>query len=320
MLRARVERDAPGAVAKRGARHVHGGIAHADDGHVLADLVGVGAHEVVEAKVHVAARLPGDAERLCAPGTRAHEHGIVSVTEEVLDEQGLADRRIGADLDAEVLESGAKAPYGRARQAKVGDAVAHDAAHLRALFEHGDVASGLAQHERGHNAGWAAADDGDLLAAGSGRLKSHAVEVRVGHIALDGPKLHGRPLASQHAGALALLAMVAHKRARKRERVVGEERSAGLFDATLAKKVNNLRDGRVHGARFLAARSLAAQATLRLFDDMQGHVGPLSPPQFLKADDRGRAPFPCAYPAHPGRRHPSFFRAKHPALWYHCPA
>ena len=272
VLGARVHRHVPRTVAKCRARDVHGGVAHADDRDVLADLVGLGAHEVIEAEVHVAARLPGDAERLGAPGPRADEHGVVAVAEQVVDEQRVADGGVGPDLDAEPLERQPVARDGRAWQAEVWDAVAEHAADLGALFEDGDVDACLGEPEGCHDACRAASDDRGFLTGRRGRFGPHAVEVCVGHVGFDGRELHRCALASEHAAALALHAVVAHQRTDERERVVPEQQRAGLLDAALFEQGDGLGNGGVDRACLLAARPFAAEAALSVFDDVQGHA------------------------------------------------
>ncbi len=144
------EGHAAGAVAEGRAGHVHGGVAHADDRDRLADIAGIGADQVVQAKVDVAAGLALDAQGLGAPGARADEDGLVAVAEEVVDSKGPADGRVGADADALALQHAAVAVDDGLGQAEVGDAVAEDPAHVGPLLEDGDVAAGGGQ-AHGHD-------------------------------------------------------------------------------------------------------------------------------------------------------------------------
>ena len=137
-----------GTMAKGGARHVHGGVAHTDDRHAAPQLEAIGVGEIVDAVVHVPERFAGDAKRVRAPHARAGEHGAVTVLEHVVDRDGLADRRVEAEFHAVRLEVPrleiVEHPLG---QAELRDTVAQHAADLIVVLEDGHVVAALRQDD-----------------------------------------------------------------------------------------------------------------------------------------------------------------------------
>ena len=89
-----------GTVADSSAGAVHGGVAHADDSHVIAQTEGLGVCQIVDAKGHVAKALALDVHGVGLPQTGTDEHALVAVAEQVIDGDGLADGGVGAHLDA----------------------------------------------------------------------------------------------------------------------------------------------------------------------------------------------------------------------------
>ena len=258
-------------LADGGARHVHGGVAGPDDGHALANLGGLGAHEVVQAKEDVAARLPRDAQRLGAPGARAHEDAVVAVAEEVGDGERRPDGGVVPDPDPEGLQDLLVAVEHALGQSVLGDAVAHDAAEAWVLVEDRDGDAHLREPHGCHNAGGPSADDGCALPGGFGLLDAQTLEVRARHVVLDGGEVDGRTLAAAHAVTLALGTVVADERAHGAHRVVLEEHRPGIVHPALAEQLDNQWDGSAHGAALLAEGPLAVEAALCLLDDVQCH-------------------------------------------------
>ena len=89
---------------------------------------------------------------------------------------------------------------------------------------------------------------------------------------LDGGKVHRRALAAQHAVALALVLVVAHKAAHRGEGVVFKQHPARLVEVAVQHQADHLRDGRMDGAALLALRHFAVEAALRLVQHVIGHV------------------------------------------------
>ena len=137
------------AMPEHGARHIHGGVAHADHRDAATQLEAIGIGEIVDAVVHVSERLAGNAQRVRAPHARAGEHGAVAVFEHVVDRDCLADRRVEAEFHAVRLEVSrleiVEHPLG---QAKLGDAVAKHAAYFVVVFEDGHIVAALRQDDR----------------------------------------------------------------------------------------------------------------------------------------------------------------------------
>ena len=140
LVAAGVAGDVACAVADGSAGAVHGGVAHTDDGDVVAQLEGLGVGQIVDAEGHVAQRFALDVHGVGLPEARADKDALVAVPEEVVDGDGLADGGIGADVDALQLEVAVLEVVQHAvGQAVVGDAVPHDAADLVAGIEDGDI-------------------------------------------------------------------------------------------------------------------------------------------------------------------------------------
>ena len=80
-----------GTVADGGAGAVHSGVAHADDGHVIAQTEGLGVCQIVDAESHVAKALALDVHGVGLPQTGTDEHALIAVAEQIVDRDGLAD-------------------------------------------------------------------------------------------------------------------------------------------------------------------------------------------------------------------------------------
>ena len=146
----------------------------------------------------------------------------------------------------------------RARQAELGDTVLQHSADLGALLKHRDGTAQLG-HLNGHgNAGRTGTDHGDLLAARRRGLPLLTVQIRRRDIVLDARKMHRRALAALDARALALARMVAHHGADRAHGIVLEQQLARLFQTTLLKQVDNLRNGRLNRAALNLAERLLA--------------------------------------------------------------
>jgi hypothetical protein len=233
---------------------------------------GLGAHEVIEAKQHVATRLARDAQRLCAPGARADEDRVIAITEEVGDGERGADGGVVPDPDAEGLQNLLVAVEYAFGQAVLGDAVAHDTTEARVLVEDRDGDAHLRKPHGRDDAGGAATDDGRTLAGGLGLLKACTLEIGARYVVLDCREVDGRTLAAAHAVALALGTVVADERADGAHGVVLEEHRARLVHPALAEQLDYQRNSRADRATLLAEGPLAVKAALCLFDDVKCHV------------------------------------------------
>jgi hypothetical protein len=145
------------------------------------------------------------------------------------------------------------------------------------VVEEGHVVAGARELNGGGDAGRARADDGGLLAVLRGGLDLHAVEVRIGHKALDVVEGDRAALAPQHAVAGALGLVVADHGAHRGHGVVLKEHPAGLHQPVFAEGEDCLRDGGMDRAAFLAHGFFALQAPVCFFYNMNGHKDPPLP-------------------------------------------
>ena len=270
-----------GTVPDGGAGAVHGGVAHADHGDVVAEAERLGVGEVVDAERYVAQRLTLDVHGVGLPQARADEDALVTVAEEVVNGDGLADGGVGAEVDAlEVEVVILEIVQHTVGQTVVGDAVPHHAADLIAGVEDGDVIPPACQQHRDGQAGRARADDGGLHAVLGGRAGHHLVSVGGGDIVLDDREVDGvvagHPVAD--AVALALVLVVAHQRADRGQGVVFKEHPARIVQLVCLEQTDDLRDVGVDGAALLTHRLFAAEAAVRFVQNVKCHaVPPLAP-------------------------------------------
>ena len=179
LLRARVHGHVAGTAAKCRARDVDRGVSHADDCDRLAQLEGRRVREVVDREVHVGERLATHAEGSRAPNASAHEDTLVTVTEEVANLEGAADRRVCAEHDAHVRHALRVAIEDGAREAKLRDAVAHDPADALLRVENRDAVALMSELHGNRDARWSGSDDGNRATVGRLALDLHALEVEV---------------------------------------------------------------------------------------------------------------------------------------------
>ena len=272
LLRQREAGHLAHALAHRRARHIHGGVARADDVDALAQAIAVRVVEIVDAEVHVAQRLALDVQGVGLPHARAQEDGLVAVAEQILDGDRAADGRVRAHLDVlehevmilEVVQHGLG-------QAEGWDAVAQHAADLVLALEDGDLIALAREDDRDGQPCRAGADDRHADAVALGRALDHLVGIGAGDVVLDGGEVHRRALAAQHAVPLALVLVIAHQRADGGQRIVFKERPPGLVELSVEHHADHLGNRRVDRAALLALGHLAVEAALRLLEHMYGH-------------------------------------------------
>ena len=263
-----------GTVADGGAGAVHSGVAHADDGHVIAQTEGLGVCQIVDAESHVAKALALDVHGVGLPQTGADEHALIAVAEQIVDGDGLADGGVGAHLDAlqfqmtilEIVQH-------TVRQAVVGDAVTHHAADLIPGVKDGHIVAPACQQHRDGQACRAGAHHSGLHAVFRGRACGHLVGVGGGDIVLDDGKVHrvvaGHPVAD--AVTLALLFAVAHQTAYSGQGVVFKQHPARSVHLVCLEQTDDLRDIGVDGAALLTHRLFAAEAAVGFVQNMKCH-------------------------------------------------
>ena len=271
-LAAAVDGHVLAAHAHGRARDVHRGVARADDGHAVAELVDLGVLQVVDGVGDIAEALAFDMEAARLPGAGADEDRVEAIGEEVVEVERLADRRVRADLDAERLQLRLIALEDGLRQAELRDAVAHHAADLVLALKDRDVVALLREAHGDGDARGARADDGDLLVLRWLALEHGPVEVGVGDVVLDARDLHGASLAALDAVALALRLVIADEGADDAHRIVREEHRARLAALAGEEQADHLGDIGLRGAaREAAKRFFALQAAARLVDNMYSH-------------------------------------------------
>ena len=260
-----------GAVAQGGARHVHRRVAHADDGHGVTQFVAFWIRQIVQAEHHVAQALALQAEgaRQFRPG--ADEDAGVAVAQKLVDHQHRADRRVGADGDAQFLHARLVAVQKALGQTEFGDPVLQQPADLALPLKHRHRIAGLCQLDGNRHPRRPAADDSGLLVLFLRTFDHHAVEVHVRDILLNAGKVHRRLLDAADAVAGALLFVVAYDGADRGQWVGLKQDLSRLHQAVFLEELDHVRDRGVNRAALLAARVLAVQAAVCLSDDMKGH-------------------------------------------------
>ena len=279
-----------GTVADGGAGTVHGGVAHADNCHVIAQTEGLGVGQIIDAKGHVAKALALDVHGVCLPQTCTDEHALVAVAEQIVDGDGPADGGVGAHLDVLQLQMTVLEIIQHAvRQAVVGDAVAHHAADLIPGVKDGHIVAPARQQHSNGQACRAGTHHSGLYAVFGGRACGHLVGVGGGDIVLDDGKVHrvmaGHPVAD--AVALALVLVVADQRADRGQGVVFEQHPACGIQLVCLEQTDDLRDIGVDGAALLTHRLFAAEAAVGFVQNMKCHgfllLFPLRGRLFLQA-------------------------------------
>ena len=279
-----------GTVADGGAGAVHGRVAHADDGHVIAQTESLGVGQIVDAKGYVAKALALDVHGVGLPQTGTDEHALIAIAEQIVNGNSLADGSVGAHLDAlqfqmTVLEI----VQHTVRQAVVGDAVAHHAADLIPGVKDSHVIAPACQQHGDGQARRAGAHHSGLHAVFRGRACGHLVGVGGRDIVLDDGKVHrvvaGHPVAD--AVALALLFVVAHQTAHGGQGIVFKQHPACIVHLVCLEQTDDLRDIGVDGAALLTHRLFAAEAAVGFVQNMKCHgfllVFPLRGSRFLQA-------------------------------------
>ena len=273
--------DVLGAHSLGAAGGVHGDVAAADDGHVLAvhdgglgTMVAAEAlHQVDTGQILVGGEnahqaLAGDAGEHGQAGAGADEDGLeLLFLEQLVDGEDLADDHVGLDLDAHLLEIGNFGVDDLLGQTELGDAVGQHAAGQMQSLEDGDVIALSGQLAGAGQAGRAGTDDSHAVAVGGSGLQvgDAVVAGPVGDEALqtaDGDRL---ALDAADALALALALLGADTAGDGGQRVGGAQDLVSAGQIALADLGDEIRNGDVDGTSADAGSVLAVQAALGLF-------------------------------------------------------
>src|SRR5215831_9698104 len=164
---ARHDLDALGAEPEARAAAVHGGVAHPDDEHALADPVDVPEGHRLEpgdtdVDVGGAFLTAGKLELLALRGARADEHRIEAAVGEELAHA--LHGSVEPEVDPHADDHRDLLAQHRRREAERGNVGAHQAAGLAVLLEDGDLVAERHEIVRDRERGAAGADAGDALA------------------------------------------------------------------------------------------------------------------------------------------------------------
>ena len=224
-----------------------------------------GVGQVVDAKRHVAKGLALDVHGVGLPQTGTDEDAPVTVAEEIVDGDGLADGGVGAEADPfQVQVVILEVVQHTVGQTVVGDAVPHDAADLVAGVKDGDVVAPARQQHRDGQASRAGADHSGFHAVFGGGAGHHLVGIGGGDVVLDDGEVDrvvaGHPVAD--AVALALVLVVADQRADRGQGVVLKQHPACGIQLVCLEQTDDLGDVGVDGAALLAHGLFAAEAAV----------------------------------------------------------
>ena len=252
--------SAPRRSAARG--DVHGRVAAADDGHVLADgrlILAVDGGEELYAAPDAALVLAGDAELDAFPRAGGEIERLIAGLAQLVERHVLAHVDAALELHAHLTQDvdlGLNHVFLEAEGRY--DAREH-AAYALALFKHGDGIALDGEVVRAAQAARAAADDGDLVREGLAGLVEHRRDVAgLGVELLVGDELlyvvYGDGLVDVSAGAGVLALAVAYAAADRRERVLLLYELQSLEVLALAGKLDVALHGDMRGTLHLARR------------------------------------------------------------------
>ena len=141
-------------------------------------------------------------------------------------ELGGVDRVLELDVDATLQDPVDLRLEALAGKAIAGNTVAQHAAEVLTLLEYGHIVAHDGEVIRARDAGWAAADDGDLLLCGRGDPRSIVRLHVLGRISLEGKNVHG--VIDHAATAVHLAGVLTHKAADAGQRVVLADELHGI--------------------------------------------------------------------------------------------
>ncbi len=88
-----------GTSAKSCPRNIHRDIANAYDGNGLAYVARPRIHEIVNSEIYIAASLPFNAQGPRTPRACSHKHGIIAITQQIVDLKRAPNRGCSTHLD-----------------------------------------------------------------------------------------------------------------------------------------------------------------------------------------------------------------------------
>lgn len=135
-------------LAQGGAGHVHGRVARADHRHIIAQIIHIRIHQIIDGKVHVAQALAGNAQLFGPPHAGADEDGLIAVPLQIVHRERPADGGVGPDFHPQLHQLILVPVQHRLGQPEGGNAVTQHAADLFPAFKQGHIVALLGQQHR----------------------------------------------------------------------------------------------------------------------------------------------------------------------------
>ena len=268
-----------GTQTRRGARHVDGHVAAADDHGGAGKRRGLATVRLslgdLAQEVHSHGNALGvltrNARTTAALAADCHVEGLEALRAQLVERHVAPDLHAVAELGAHGLDHVNLGLDHVLLQLVAGNTIGEHAARTRVLLEHHRVVSLLGQVEGAGEARGTGADDGNLLLEVAAHLGAHlrgdvarvGVQILVGDELLDLIDRDGLVDRAARAGILA--ATVAHAAAHRGQRILALDEGERLLVATLRRQLEVALHGDVRGAGCLArgrARVVGLDAVL----------------------------------------------------------
>ena len=280
-----IDSDVLGAVADRGAGHVHSRIACADDRDLVAQFVYIRAVQVVDRVEDMTESLSGHAQLARLPGAGSYEDAAVTVVKEILDTCGSAQFEVGTEQNAHVAHPAVVSVQNGLGKTELRNAVAKDSADLLTCLKYGDLVAAAGQNDRDRNSRGACSDNADLHTVGRCAGKIEPLEAGVGNIVFDRRKVNRLALDPADAMPFALVLMVADEGADDGQRIVFKKDLSRFYHPVLLEQADYFRNVRLNRtSQHTAAGILALQASISFINYMYGHCGPPIPAEIIALD------------------------------------
>ena len=204
-----IQRYMAASLAQSSSCHIHGRIAHADDRHMITQIIGIRICQIINRKVYISQRLTFDSQRFRSPYTGSDENALVTIPEQILDLQRAADGGVRADLNTDLAQFVLIPLQNRLRQTERRNTVLQHTADLIPGIKDRHAIALLRQQNGDGNTCRASTDHSNLLAILRLARNLHFIKISIGNIILNAADMHRLPLAAQHAMPLTLVLMVA---------------------------------------------------------------------------------------------------------------
>ena len=213
--------------------HIHGRISYADDGHPVAQVVGIRVCQIVDGKMDISQGLSLHSQGFGTPNAGSDEDALITVPEQILNLQGAADGGVGTDFDSDFQQFLFVPLQNGFRQTEFRNSILKYAANFISGVKNRHTVALLGQHDGDGNARRTGADHRHLLPVPGRTFHLNPLKASIGNIVLDAADMNRLSFSSQNTVSLALILVIADHRTYQGHGIIFKQHSRRFLQLPL---------------------------------------------------------------------------------------